>query len=83
MVEWSQVMPKSKSERLSDYNANNNHIVGSEAWLTEAEVKAKRRIEEAEDPNHPSNSPEAKAARKRKLEQLMNKPLRQYGDMKG
>lgn len=76
-------MPKSKSERFFDYKSNQDHTVGSEAWLTEAEIKAKRRIEEVEDPNHPSNSPEAKAARKRKLEQLMGKPVRQYGDMKG
>ncbi|MFS1900015.1 hypothetical protein BCU43_000660 [Vibrio lentus] len=76
-------MPKSKSQRFSDYSANKNHTVGSEAWLTDAEVKAKRRIEEVEDPNHPSNSPEAKAARKCKLEQLVGKPIRQYGDMKG
>lgn len=76
-------MPKSEQERIQDYIDNRDHEVGSEAWLTDVEVATKRRIEEIEDPNHPRNSDEAKAARKRRLDELMGKPTKSYKDMRG
>lgn len=69
-------MLKSKGERLDEYYQNKNHVVGSEAWLTDEELETKKRIEELEDPNNPRNSEENKAARKRKLDELMGKPVR-------
>lgn len=41
------------------------------------------RFEELNDPNHPSNSPENKKARERRLDELMGKIVIKYGDMKG
>lgn len=76
-------MPKSENEKFQDYMANRDHYVGSEAWLTEAELATKRRIEEMADPNHPSNSAEAKAARKRKVDELFGKPIKSYKNMRG
>ncbi len=72
-------MPKSEYERVQDYIANRDHEVGSE----DLEVATKIRIEELEDPNHPSNSDEAKAARKRRIDELMGKPIKSYKDMRG
>lgn len=76
-------MPKSKGERLDEYYQNKNHAVGSEAWLTDEELETKKRIEELEDPNNPRNSEENKAARKRKLDELMGKPVRSYRNVRG
>lgn len=76
-------MPKSKQTRFEEYTANKNHVVGSEAWLSDDELESKRRIEELNDPNHPSNSPENKKARERRLDELMGKIVIKYGDMKG
>ncbi|MEK2129268.1 hypothetical protein WOB94_11140 [Vibrio parahaemolyticus] len=76
-------MPKSKNERLDDYYQNRNHFVGSKAWLTDEELATKRRIEELEDPSHPHDSKANKAARKRKLDELMGKPVRTYGNIRG
>ncbi|EHZ2573865.1 hypothetical protein K5N30_002730 [Vibrio parahaemolyticus] len=76
-------MPKSKQQKLDEYYKNRNHVVGSEAWLTDEELATKRRIEELEDPNHPHNSEANKAARKRKLDELMGKSVKSYRDMRG
>lgn len=76
-------MPKSKRQKLDEYYQNRSHIVGSEAWLTDEELATKKRIEELEDPNHPYNSEANKAARKRKRDELMGKPVRTYGNIRG
>ncbi|UTZ24260.1 hypothetical protein [Vibrio campbellii] len=76
-------MPKSKSQKLDEYYQNRNHVVGSEAWLTDEELATKTRIEELEEPNHPHNSAASKAARKHKLDELMGKPVRTYGNIRG
>lgn len=76
-------MPKSKGERLDEYYQNKSHVVGSEAWLTDEELETKKRIEALEDPSDPRNSDESKAARKRRLDKLMGKPIRTYDKARG
>lgn len=76
-------MAKSRNERLGDYYANRSHVVGSEAWLTDEELAVKERIEERENPNHPNNSPEAKAARERYIDELLGKPVKLYENIRG
>ena len=76
-------MPKNKKQRQYEYYQNHNHIVGSEAWLSEEEMATRRRIEDLESSNNPRNNVVNKEARKRKLNDLMGIAIRPYDNIRG
>lgn len=76
-------MAKSREQRYSEYRANRDHEVGSEAFMTDREIETKRRIEAfgREYAAKPKEEPEVKRAKS--LDELAEKSFKKYNNIRG